>query len=61
VHVSETVMPGVVAAPLGLGRAAWDDFTKGKGDNAYKILAVNAEVASGASAWAGSAVNVAKI
>lgn len=61
VHVSETVMPGVVAAPLGLGRAAWDGFTKGKGDNAYKILAVNAEAASGASAWAGSAVNVAKI
>jgi anaerobic selenocysteine-containing dehydrogenase len=61
VHVSETVMPGVVAAPLGLGRAAWDDFTKGKGDNAFKILAVNAETASGAYAWAGSAVNVAKI
>jgi anaerobic selenocysteine-containing dehydrogenase len=59
VLVDEGVMPGVVAAPLGFGRTAWDEFSKGKGDNVYKILTVSAE--SGGSAWAGSAVTLAKM
>jgi len=61
VNLSEGVMPGVVAAPLGLGRTAWDPYTKGKGDNVCKILAVSAEPGTGLSVWAGSAVSVAKM
>ncbi|MEF2144328.1 MAG: menaquinone reductase molybdopterin-binding-like subunit QrcB [Desulfovibrionaceae bacterium] len=59
VHVDEGVMTGVVSAPLGLGRTAWDEFSAGKGDNVYKILTVSSE--SGGSAWAGSAVTIAKM
>lgn len=59
VLLDEGVMPGVVAAPLGFGRTAWDEFSKGKGDNVYKILTVSAE--SVGSAWAGSAVTIAKM
>lgn len=61
VALNEGVMTGVVAAPLGLGRTAWDPFTKGKGDNVSKILAVSAEPGTGYSVWAGSAVSIAKM
>ncbi|EGB13332.1 molybdopterin dinucleotide-binding region [Pseudodesulfovibrio mercurii] len=61
VQIFEGVMPGVVAAPLGLGHTVGDEFSKGKGDNVYKILTVSSEAAAGASTWAGSTVNVAKI
>lgn len=59
VCVDEGVMPGVVVAPLGFGRTAWDEFSNGKGDNVYKILTVS--TVSGGSAWAGSAVTIAKM
>ncbi|MBI9081091.1 MAG: molybdopterin-dependent oxidoreductase [Pseudodesulfovibrio sp.] len=61
VQVFEGVLPGVVAAPLGMGHTVGDEFSKGKGDNVYKILTVSSEAAAGASTWAGSTVNVAKI
>jgi len=61
VQLFEGVMDGVVAAPLGMGHTAGDEFSKGKGDNVYKILTVSSEAATGASTWAGSTVNVAKI
>ena len=61
VQIFEGVLPGVVAAPLGLGHTVGDEFSKGKGDNVYKILTVSSEAATGASTWAGSTVNVAKI
>ncbi|MEF2229627.1 MAG: menaquinone reductase molybdopterin-binding-like subunit QrcB [Pseudodesulfovibrio sp.] len=61
VQLFEGVMDGVVAAPLGLGHTIGDEFSKGKGDNVYKILTVSSEAATGASTWAGSTVNVAKI
>jgi len=59
VHVDEGVMPGVVAAPLGFGHTAWDEFSMGKGGNVYKLLTVSA--GSGGSAWTGSAVTIAKM
>ncbi|SKA77103.1 Anaerobic selenocysteine-containing dehydrogenase [Paucidesulfovibrio gracilis DSM 16080] len=59
VLVDEGVMPGVVAAPLGFGHTAWDEFSKGKGGNVYKLLTVSAE--PGGSAWTGSAVTIAKM
>ena len=61
VQIFEGVLPGVVAAPLGMGHTVGDEFSKGKGDNVYKILTVSSEAATGTSTWAGSTVNVAKI
>ncbi len=61
VQIYEGVLPGVVAAPLGMGHTVGDEFSKGKGDNVYKILTVSSEAATGTSTWAGSTVNVAKI
>ena len=55
VHIHEGVMTGVVAAPLGFGHTAWDSFSKGKGDNVYKLLA-----AASGGLNAGSRVNIAK-
>ena len=61
VQIFEGVFTDTVAAPLGLGHTVGDEFSKGKGDNVYKILTVSSEAAAGASTWAGSTVNVAKI
>jgi anaerobic selenocysteine-containing dehydrogenase len=61
VQIFEGVLTGAVAAPLGMGHTVGDEFSKGKGDNVYKILTVSSEAAAGASTWAGSTVNVAKI
>ncbi|QJB57490.1 menaquinone reductase molybdopterin-binding-like subunit QrcB [Pseudodesulfovibrio sp. zrk46] len=61
VQIFEGVLTDTVAAPLGLGHTVGDEFSKGKGDNVYKILTVSSEAAAGASTWAGSTVNVAKI
>ncbi len=61
VQVFEGVCNDTVAAPLGMGHTVGDIFSKGKGDNVYKILTVSSEAATGASTWAGSTVNIAKI
>lgn len=61
VKIFEGVITDTVAAPLGLGHTVGDEFSKGRGDNVYKILTVSSEAATGASTWAGSTVNVAKI
>ena len=61
VHLNEGVAPGTVAVLLGFGRSAWDEYTKGKGDNVYKILTVSDEAGTGLKVWAGSTVTVAKV
>jgi anaerobic selenocysteine-containing dehydrogenase len=61
VHVNEGVAANTAALPLGFGHSAWDEFTKGKGDNIYKILTVSDEAGTGLKVWAGSTVTVAKI
>jgi anaerobic selenocysteine-containing dehydrogenase len=61
VHITERVMPGVVEAPLGFGRSAWDVYTQGKGDNICKILSVTIEPDTGEAVWSGSKVKIAKI
>ncbi|MBU1249146.1 MAG: molybdopterin oxidoreductase [Proteobacteria bacterium] len=58
VHVSEDVMDGVVAVPEGFGHTEWDEFSRGKGDKVYGILAKNAD--GGSTSWAGTTVNIAK-
>lgn len=61
VKVNEGVLPGAVAVPLGFGHTVGDEFSKGVGDNMYKILTGRSEVATGATVWSGSTVNIAKI
>lgn len=60
VNIDETVMPGVVAAPLGLGRTAWDAYSKDKGANVSKIMTASPESGTGAPVWTGSQVKIAK-
>ncbi len=61
VHINEGVMTGVVAAPLGFGHTAWDEYSRGKGDNINKVLSVSTEPGTGMAVWTGSYVSVAKI
>ncbi|NDY58043.1 molybdopterin-dependent oxidoreductase [Desulfovibrio sulfodismutans] len=58
-HISENVMTGVVAVPMGFGHTAFDAFSKGKGDNFLKIMAASAEDGTGMTVWAGSEVKIA--
>lgn len=58
VHISEGVMTNVVAIPMGFGRTAWDMFTKGKGDNAYKALSMQEEPETGLTTFAMSMVKI---
>nr|WP_303646385.1 menaquinone reductase molybdopterin-binding-like subunit QrcB [Desulfolutivibrio sulfoxidireducens] len=57
--LSENVMTGVVAVPLGFGHTAFDAFSKGKGDNFLKIMSVAPESGTGMTVWAGSEVKIA--
>jgi len=56
VLISEKVMTGVAATPLGLGRNA---FGQPAGGNAHTLLSVADEPDSGLSVWTGSRVNIA--
>ena len=56
VLISEKVMTGVAATPLGLGRGA---FGQPAGGNAHTLLSVADEPDSGLSVWTGSRVNIA--
>jgi len=58
-HISENVMTGVVAVPLGFGHTAFDAFSKGKGDNFLKIMAATPEAGTDMTVWAGSEVKIA--
>ena len=60
VDIDESVMPGVVAAPLGFGHTAWDKFATGRGDNVCKAFSVSEEPGTGLSTWAAVAVKIAK-
>lgn len=60
-HIDEGVMPDVVAAPLGFGHTAFDDFTRGKGANTAQLMKVSSEAGSGFSTWTSTEVKLAKI
>lgn len=60
VYIDESVMPGVVSAPLGFGRTVGDEFSKDKGDNLFKVLTVTEEAGTGKPTWAAVAVRIAK-
>ena len=59
VRIYEGVMDGVVAVLHGFGHTAWDEFSRGKGDNVNKILTVSVD-ADGNAVSTGSAVTIAK-
>ena len=50
VHLSEGIMPGVIAIPKGLGHAAYDDYLAGKGVNTNSLMGVVEDPISGLSA-----------
>ncbi len=58
VRIFEGVMNDTVVAPLGFGHTAWDDFSRGKGDNVYKLLV--AAVDAGFSSYSSARVTVSK-
>lgn len=60
VRIFEGVMNDTVVAPLGFGHTAWDDFSRGKGDNVFKLLAADAEAQTGLSRFATVRVTVSK-
>ncbi|WP_461210044.1 menaquinone reductase molybdopterin-binding-like subunit QrcB [Desulfocurvus sp. DL9XJH121] len=59
VRVSERVMTGVVAAPMGFGRTAWDGFSRGLGENAYRLLAAADDPETGLTVWSDNRVSIA--
>ncbi|MBF0481634.1 MAG: molybdopterin-dependent oxidoreductase [Desulfovibrionaceae bacterium] len=61
VALSETVMTGVVAVPMGFGHTAFDDFSKNKGQNVLAVMTATEEPATGVNSWSGSKVKIAKI
>jgi anaerobic selenocysteine-containing dehydrogenase len=50
-NISETVQSDVVAAPVGFGHTAWDEFSRGKGSNVFKVMSVDKEKGSGLPVW----------
>lgn len=51
-RIFEGVMDNTVVAPLGFGHTAWDDFSRGKGDNVFKLLPASTEDQTGVSRFA---------
>lgn len=60
VKIFEGVMSGTVVASLGFGHTAWDDFSRGKGDNIYKLLQAEAEPGTGVSRFGSAQVTISK-
>jgi anaerobic selenocysteine-containing dehydrogenase len=60
VTLSESLMPGVVAMPLGFGHTAWDEFAKNKGDNVYKLMEIKPETGIGMSVFGNPQVQITR-
>lgn len=60
VRIFEGVVNDTVVAPLGFGHTAWDDFSKGKGDNVCKLLTAEVD-SSGISRIGMPRVTVSKL
>jgi anaerobic selenocysteine-containing dehydrogenase len=59
VHIYESVMTGVVSAPLGFGHTAFDQYSKGKGANYLSLMALAEEPGTGLSVWTAAEVKIA--
>ncbi len=60
IHLSEGIMPGLVAMPRGLGHTAYDDYLAGKGANVNTLLGPVEDPASGLDAAWGIQAKLAK-
>ncbi len=60
IHLSEGIMPGLVAMPTGLGHTAFDDFLAGKGVNVNELVGPVEDAASGFDAAWGIRAKLAK-
>lgn len=60
VNVFEGVVNDTVAVPAGHGHTAFDEFSKGKGENVMRLLAAGAEPGTGLSVWTSAGVTIAK-
>ncbi len=61
VNLFEGIMDDVVAAPLGLGHTAFDEFTKDKGSNISALLTLSKEPETGLPVWTDTKVEIKKI
>ncbi len=61
VHLSERIMPGLVAMPTGLGHTAYDDFLAGKGVNVNQLIGPVEDPVSGFDAAWGIRAKIAKV
>lgn len=60
IHLSEGIMPGLVAMPRGLGHTAYDDYLAGKGVNVNSLIGPVEDPASGLDAAWGIQAKLAK-
>jgi anaerobic selenocysteine-containing dehydrogenase len=60
IHLSEGIMPGLVAMPGGLGHTAYDDYLAGKGVNVNALIGPVEDPASGLDAAWGIQAKLAK-
>ncbi len=60
VALSESLMTGVVAMPLGFGHTAWDEFSKNKGENLYKLMEITSEQGTGMSVFGNPYVQITR-
>lgn len=60
VNIFEGVISDTVAILLGFGHTAFDQFSKGKGENVMHLLTAGFEPVTGLSVWNRAGVNIAK-
>ncbi len=60
VHIYEGIMNDTVGVLMGLGHTAFDQFSKGKGENVMQLLTVGFEAGSGQSVWNMADVTISK-
>jgi molybdopterin-containing oxidoreductase family iron-sulfur binding subunit len=59
-YVSETIVPGAVAMPTGLGHTALGRYARGVGQSPYGLLSAEPDPASGGRRWLGVRVGLQK-
>ncbi len=59
--LSPGIAPDVIAIPVGQGHEEYGRYASGRGANPITILAPQAEPTTGALAWAGTRVSIAKV
>jgi anaerobic selenocysteine-containing dehydrogenase len=61
VRLFEGVAPGAVSASLGFGHTAWDEFSQGKGANAFDLFTVQGTDALGGTAFGNPQISVSRV